>query len=57
MIHEDPRCGRFVLVSSIADQAVPLVINIGQVDVAELRLDGFSELLAVGLLASHDKFG
>lgn len=57
MFHEDSRCGRFVLVNRVADQAVSLVVYVGQVDTAKLRLNGFFELLAIGFLTADDKFG
>ena len=57
MFHEDSRCSRLVLVNRVADQAVSLVVYVGQVDTAKLRLNGFFELLAIGFLTADDKFG
>ena len=57
MFHEDSRGSRFVLVNSVADQTESLVVDVGQVDTAELRLNGFFELLAIGFLTADNKFG
>lgn len=57
MFHENSRRSRFVLVNRVADQSESLVVDVGQVDTAELGLNCFFELLAIGFLTADNKFG